>query len=127
MDFPRQSQTDPCCSASGRRNVRCLAPATTSHLRSGGSEDLEGRKIAPVARRIPREQSQVSDGGSASTDPDQSLQSGSLVATSSRTLLSSAKMMIRARWERYYAEHPEKRKTARTAASRNKISKKAKK
>ena len=38
-----------------------------------------------------------------------------------------AKMMIQARWERYYAEHPEKRKTARTAASRNKTRKKAKK
>jgi hypothetical protein len=39
----------------------------------------------------------------------------------------AARKAVQARWDRYYAEHPEKRKTARTAASRNKISKKAKK
>jgi hypothetical protein len=40
---------------------------------------------------------------------------------------SAAKRAVEARWDAYYREHPEKRKTARTAASRNKISKKAKK
>jgi hypothetical protein len=39
----------------------------------------------------------------------------------------AARQAVQARWDRYYAEHPEKRKTARTAASRNRISKKAKK
>ncbi|MGA3079711.1 MAG: hypothetical protein ABSG56_39305 [Bryobacteraceae bacterium] len=38
----------------------------------------------------------------------------------------AATKAVQARWDRYYAEHPEKRKTARTAASRNKISQKAK-
>ena len=42
-------------------------------------------------------------------------------------LSEAARKASVARWDRYYAEHPEKRKTARTAASRNKISKKAKK
>jgi hypothetical protein len=36
---------------------------------------------------------------------------------------SAAKRAVEARWDRYYAEHPEKRKTARTAASRNKTKK----
>ena len=40
---------------------------------------------------------------------------------------SAAKKAVEARWDAYYAEHPEKRKTARTAASRNKVSKRAKK
>ena len=40
---------------------------------------------------------------------------------------SAAKRAVEARWDAYYREHPEKRKTARTAASRNKITKKAKK
>ena len=39
----------------------------------------------------------------------------------------AARKAVQARWDRYYAEHPEKRKTARTAASRNKTKKKAKK
>ena len=34
----------------------------------------------------------------------------------------AARKAIQARWEKYYAEHPEKRKTARTAASRKKRS-----
>jgi len=38
----------------------------------------------------------------------------------------AARQAVQARWDRYYAEHPEKRKTARTAASRNKTRKKAK-
>jgi len=39
----------------------------------------------------------------------------------------AAREAVQARWERYYAEHPEKRKTARTAASRNKTKKQGKK
>ena len=39
----------------------------------------------------------------------------------------SSRKAAQAKWEAYYAEHPEKRKTARTAASRNKVKKKAKK
>ena len=39
----------------------------------------------------------------------------------------SARKAVQARWDRYYAEHPEKRKTALTAASRNKTKKQTKK
>jgi hypothetical protein len=39
----------------------------------------------------------------------------------------AARQAVQARWDRYYAEHPEKRKTARTAASRNKTRKQTKK
>jgi hypothetical protein len=32
----------------------------------------------------------------------------------------ASRKAVQARWERYYKEHPEKRKTARTGASRKK-------
>jgi hypothetical protein len=48
-------------------------------------------------------------------------------ALSPEARTEAARKAVQARWDRYYAEHPEKRKTARTAASRNKTKKKAKK
>jgi hypothetical protein len=55
---------------------------------------------------------------------------GGLATAANRTPAQrrqAARIAIQARWERYYAEHPEKRKTARTAASRNKTKKQTKK
>ena len=37
---------------------------------------------------------------------------------------ASARKAIQARWDRYYAEHPEKKKTARPASSRKSANKK---
>jgi hypothetical protein len=37
---------------------------------------------------------------------------------------ASARKAIQARWDRYYAEHPEKKKTARPASSRKSPNKK---
>jgi hypothetical protein len=40
--------------------------------------------------------------------------------TSTEERSEHMRQAVRARWEAYYAAHPEKRKTARTAASRRK-------
>jgi len=48
-------------------------------------------------------------------------------ALTGEQLSEAARKASVARWDRYYAEHPEKRKTARTAASRNKTRKQTKK
>jgi len=35
-----------------------------------------------------------------------------------------ARLAVQTRWDKYYADHPEKRKTARTGASRKKVRRK---
>jgi len=45
-------------------------------------------------------------------------------ALSPQQLSEAARKASQARWDRYYAEHPEKRKTARTGASRKQSAKK---